>query len=437
MKAASDRTYGCDEMKVVHCDVVSSQRSKGASTRAGISAAFYAKYAASETEKAIVDELTRRGWRRSLAYDRYCVLQWAPFSKIKWKRFFEEDTIVSNYYVHSGLGRKAELFEVLSTYASSFSCSPEIRYLREAILPFHTFHTSSSKKVIDVAFSDAKSRVVWVLKRSSSNNSIGVHIVSNRRSALDIILRDQRRCVDVPIEDAKNKASNDKWLLQRHVDRPLLIRRRKFHFRANILAIGALRLYIHQDVVAHVSTKNYDASHLQDRTIHITNHCVQRHASNFDPSSNTLLERGVVDILSEDIGRERAEAMYSKIFYQMKMVSKLVFLAFEHVRDGRKLFLPMLNCFELFGLDFIVDETGQVFLLEVNTGPGLEGHCMPTLSQRIVRDTLNLLLDGSPCPSNRFEKIFDQHYRGHGEANILSDVLKSRLTSRTLPEADR
>ena len=30
------------------------------------------------------------------------------------------------------------------------------------------------------------------------------------------------------------------------------------------------------------------------------------------------------------------------------------------------------NCYELFGLDFIIDENYKVWLLEVNTNPSLE-----------------------------------------------------------------
>ena len=61
--------------------------------------AFYAKYTVPGTEKAIVENLKKYKLRRSLVYDKECVIQWAPFSKLKWKACFENKTIASSYVV--------------------------------------------------------------------------------------------------------------------------------------------------------------------------------------------------------------------------------------------------------------------------------------------------------------------------------------------------
>ena len=53
----------------------------------------------------------------------------------------------------------------------------------------------------------------------------------------------------------------------------------------------------------------------------------------------------------------------------------------------------LIDCFEVFGCDFIVDESLHVYLLEINQGPGLEGHCFPSVCQRIIDDTLTITLD--------------------------------------------
>ena len=78
----------------------------------------------------------------------------------------------------------------------------------------------------------------------------------------------------------------------------------------------------------------------------------------------------------------------------MKKIYKLIKLTFFSVKDkinsnGRK------NCFEIFGFDFIIDVNLQVYLLEVNTNPGLEdsspliGGFLP----RMIDDALRLTID--------------------------------------------
>ena len=76
-----------------------------------MSLCFHASYTVKETEEEIVAAMRRRGLARSLSRNFRCIVSWAPFSKIDWKRAFGESLVVSAFYVHSGLALKARLFE--------------------------------------------------------------------------------------------------------------------------------------------------------------------------------------------------------------------------------------------------------------------------------------------------------------------------------------
>jgi hypothetical protein len=86
------------------------------------------------------------------------------------------------------------------------------------------------------------------------------------------------------------------------------------------------------------------------------------------------------------------------------------------------------NQFEIFGLDFMLDEDFKVYLIEVNTNPSLDHKCSPLLARLIpnmVEDALRLSVDplfppsqdnslyrrSSPvseiCPPQRFELVYD------------------------------
>ena len=62
----------------------------------------------------------------------------------------------------------------------------------------------------------------------------------------------------------------------------------------------------------------------------------------------------------------RADLDYSNIFLQIK---RLMWIAFHSVH--RKVGSLRDNSFEIFGFDFMVDQFGYVWLIEVNTSPDL------------------------------------------------------------------
>lgn len=68
-------------------------------------------------------------------------------------------------------------------------------------------------------------------------------------------------------------------------------------------------------------------------------------------------------------------------------------------------------CFEIFGFDFIIDETFNVWLIEVNTNPCIE-QSSPLLAQLIPRmldDAYKLTLD----------ILFPSNYKSHKPNEIL------------------
>ena len=64
-----------------------------------------------------------------------------------------------------------------------------------------------------------------------------------------------------------------------------------------------------------------------------------------------------------------AKACTNRILDDVHRITTELFAAFE---NEYTVFSPMTNCFELFGLDFMVDEELNVSLLEVNPGPDFQ-----------------------------------------------------------------
>ena len=61
------------------------------------------------------------------------------------------------------------------------------------------------------------------------------------------------------------------WVLQRYIERPLLVNGYKFHLRVYILCVGALKVYVFDQILMLLAAHQYDADDLQDEYKHLTN----------------------------------------------------------------------------------------------------------------------------------------------------------------------
>jgi hypothetical protein len=109
-----------------------------------------------------------------------------------------------------------------------------------------------------------------------------------------------------------------------------------------------------------------------------------------------------------------------------------------------------LNCMEVFGLDFMIDDEFKTYLIEVNTNPCLELSCplLARLIPNMLENALKIGLDGQfmppenftskkafigdSCPENRFSLCFDSKIDGpileklfETKANIISKLFLS------------
>ena len=82
------------------------------------------------------------------------------------------------------------------------------------------------------------------------------------------------------------------------------------------------------------------------------------------------------------------------------------------------------NCFELFGLDYMLDEDLNCWLIEVNTNPCLEesSKILEVLLPRMLDDMFKLTID-KVFNSERKDKNLNKDYHSNGP-NLITSVLK-------------
>ena len=187
-------------------------------------------------------------------------------------------------------------------------------------------------------------------------------------------------------------------VLQRYVANPLLLRKRKFHIRAYVVAVGALRVYFYRNCLALCAGKRYsNNNHYTDLSAHITNTAFQIEAdTNFQEKLFVLQwdEDVIAPILIRDgtFGTsELAKGAIQATIRKMELITGELFSAYK---GEFGVFAPINGCFEHYGLDFLVDDEWNVFLLEVNPGPDFKqtGNKLESVIENLMGCTVDVAL---------------------------------------------
>jgi len=176
-------------------------------------------------------------------------------------------------------------------------------------------------------------------------------------------------------------------IVQKYLDKPLLINNRKFDIRGYALITsvnGKLKGFMYRDCYFRTSSKQFDLSNLNSRLIHLTNDAIQINSEDYGKfeSGNKLSINDFQRYLDSSHGSKNVCFMRD-LFPQMERLVTDSFRAVGSRIDPRRL----ANCFEIFGYDFMIDENFKVFLIEANTNPCLE-ICSPLLA-RIIPELLD------------------------------------------------
>ncbi|ETV75594.1 hypothetical protein H257_10008 [Aphanomyces astaci] len=247
---------------------------------------------------------------------------------IPWQEVLEKNVHADKYFMRSGLIRK----DLLPLYAAEH-------------MP-RTFVVSSMEDVNQIIhFMEEEDKCsandLWVLKLSDSSNAFGIHFFhrTDVASMAPILGDGQTRVV------------------QKYVQSTLLDGK-KFHLRVLVLAVGHLDVYVYDRCRVLVASAPFSVEALDNSLVHITNMGINqaRNAQYDAAAQNRLLS----DVFPAHI--------VANVMDQVHRISRHMFRA---VGSNRRHFFSVSNCFELFGVDFMMDDHSRVVMLEVNPDPSL------------------------------------------------------------------
>lgn len=220
----------------------------------------------------------------------------------------------------------------------------------------------------------------WILKPGMSDRGQGIRLFSTEEELQSIFEEWEAERPDSDDEGDEANPTNDEgrpeedskdyivtshlrhFIAQPYIHPPLLLSSnpRKFHIRTYVLASGSLEVYVYKPMLALFAAAPYAApwssessANTRDLAAHLTNTCLR--TGSHDGAVEAFWELALPADQKAEIFRQICEATGE---------------VFEAAAKGMMVhFQTLPNAFEVFGLDFLVDEQGVPWLLEVNAFP--------------------------------------------------------------------
>ncbi|CAF3201071.1 unnamed protein product [Rotaria socialis] len=223
-------------------------------------------------------------------------------------------------------------------------------------------------------------RNIWILKPGAKSRGRGI-VVYDR---LDDILK----------LTTSSLVNDRKFVVQKYIERPLLIHNTKFDIRQWFLVTdwNPLTIWMFKDCYLRFCTEHFSLSTTQ-QSVHLCNYSIQKHYKN---NSNRHADLPVENMWTNAEFIEKylkpnklADKWDSFIYPAMKDSIICSMLVAQDTIEPRK------NSFELFGADFMLGEDLKPWLIEINCSPTM-ARCTAVTTEMcdgVLEDTCKLIID--------------------------------------------
>lgn len=197
---------------------------------------------------------------------------------------------------------------------------------------------------------------MWIIKPPASARGVGIKVI-NKWSQLP------------------KKSS---LIVQKYISNPYLINDSKFDLRLYVLvtSFNPLIIYMYKEGLARFASAKYssNAKDLKDRYMHLTNYSINKFSSQYTANEDANACQGhkwTISKLMEYLQDYNIDTKTLWKSLQQLVIKTIIACESPVVELCDENINTRYNCYELFGIDILLDDNFKPWLLEVNISPSL------------------------------------------------------------------
>lgn len=318
-------------------------------------------------------------------------------------------------------GYKSSMYLNLSAYCKANSLNilnmiPETFYISPST-------SDSLAKLKLVVENDHRHKSLWIVKPAENTfGGCGIKICKT--------MEEINQAIGSEFVIGEKPVVCRRYVVQAYIRNPFLYKGRKFDIRCFMLITsvnGRLKAFWYSEGYLRTASQPFDLISVQDPGKHLTNDCMQKKIAGYGTfeKSNKLLYHEFEEYLIST-GYD-SNILRSKIVPRMRDISTVLIKATCSKIDPHR----RQQTFELIGLDFMIDEHFNCYLLEANNSPSLvksDHQGLNTLLENLIEETFQLAVDPLFPPPAKYEGNLAFSPRGY--SLVFSD---NRLHERLPP----